>query len=49
VGWISRNNLDPPVKAELFFLTSLFIELIEPVTKGFECNGDITTVDEAGK
>ena len=30
MGWISRNNLDPPVKAELFFLTSLFIELIDP-------------------
>jgi hypothetical protein len=29
VGWISRKNLDPPVEAELFFLTSLFIELID--------------------
>jgi hypothetical protein len=29
VGWISRKNLDAPVEAELFFLTSLFIELIE--------------------
>jgi hypothetical protein len=30
VGWISRNSCQGPVKAELFFLTSLFIELIAP-------------------
>jgi hypothetical protein len=30
VGWISRPKIfSPPVEAELFFLTSLFIELIE--------------------
>jgi hypothetical protein len=30
VGWISRQKIfSPPVEAELFFLTSLFIELIE--------------------
>ena len=27
---ISRNNLALPVEAELFFLTSLFIGLIDP-------------------
>ncbi len=30
VGWISRHKPRPPVEAELFFLTSLFIELIDP-------------------
>jgi hypothetical protein len=31
VGWISRQKIfSPPVEAELFFLTSLFIELIDP-------------------
>jgi hypothetical protein len=30
VGWTSRHKIfSPPVEAELFFLTSLFIELIE--------------------
>ena len=29
VGWISRKIFSSPVEAELFFLTSLFIELIE--------------------
>jgi hypothetical protein len=32
VGWISRQKIfSPPVEAELFFLTSLFIELIDLV------------------
>ena len=29
MGWISRKEISPPVEAELFFLTSLFIERFE--------------------
>jgi len=34
VGWTSRHKIfSPPVEAELFFLTSLFIELTEDATE----------------
>jgi len=34
-----RENISPSGRGETFFLTSLFIELIDPRGRGFECNG----------
>src|ERR1700732_1091602 len=34
VGWTSRHKISPPVEAELFFLTSLFIEPTDYSTHG---------------
>ena len=31
-------------RGRTFFLTSLFIELIDPVRRGFECNGDLSPI-----
>ena len=33
-------------RGKTFFLTSLFIELIDPATGGFECNGLLTSPEK---